>query len=589
MKPKIGVVFPKITDKDIADLEIEKIRVSKNRRKIGILLGSDTSAYQQAKVESEVKKACNLTEVIVRVDNRIKQQDKNVMIYEVEPGHEGTMQSASSGPKIKGKANVSDMLYGRPINDDIISIHSINDNSGRVVFSGKVFFVEDRDIKSKKTGKEFHLITMDITDNEDSISAKMFVTKTEDDEPFNKLFSKLKKGVKGGGIYIVARGKAQFDQYAGETIVMINDIAEIEKPPVRMDEASEKRVELHLHTQMSAMDAVSSVNDLINRAIYWGHKAIAVTDHGVVQSFPDAMKASNFNEKIKIIKELFISSKLNKNEIYELNASLDFFQKEFFNLDSRTKGILISEITRITNTFISDYDVLNTFCSPKEKLSFDGFSSVINEGKIVVLNMNIAEYSLLSKIIAAYLKLDFQTEVLQNLSNNKSKISVFICDEYDKYCTKTDGDFFSVSREAKCINIVSTQSYSSLKNALKDDASVKVIIQNLINKIWFRTDDLFTIEEAQKQLGKEEKVKISRSISESAKETKFSYITNTLNSQGSNISESYNSYKQNDFIFETNFFTQNLETFTALTFLSDGNKIYKPSKIKLYPYFKERD
>ena len=223
------------------------------------------------------------------------------MIYEVEPGQEGTMQSSSSGPKIKGKANVSDMLYGRPINDDIISIHSINDNSGRVVFSGKVFFVDDRDIKSKKTGKEFHLITMDITDNEDSISAKMFVTKTEDDEPFNKLFSKLKKGVKGGGIYIVARGKAQFDQYAGETIVMINDIAEIEKPPVRMDEASEKRVELHLHTQMSAMDAVSSVNDLINRAIYWGHKAIAVTDHGVVQSFPDAMKASNFNEKIKIL------------------------------------------------------------------------------------------------------------------------------------------------------------------------------------------------------------------------------------------------------------------------------------------------
>lgn len=90
-----------------------------------------------------------------------------------------------------------------------------------------------------------------------------------------------------------------------------------------------------------------------------------------------------FNEKIKIIKELFISSKLNKNEIYELNASLDFFQKEFFNLDSRTKGILISEITRITNTFISDYDVLNTFCSPKEKLSFDGFSSVINEGKLL--------------------------------------------------------------------------------------------------------------------------------------------------------------------------------------------------------------
>ena len=72
-----------------------------------------------------------------------------------------------------------------------------------------------------------------------------------------------------------------------------------------------------------------------------------------------------YKEKIKILRELFISSKFSKNEIYELNSSLDFFQKEFENLDSRTKGILVSEITRITNTFISDYDVVSTFCSPK--------------------------------------------------------------------------------------------------------------------------------------------------------------------------------------------------------------------------------
>ena len=245
-------------------------------------------------------------------------------------------------------------------------------------------------------------------------------------------------------------------------------------------------------------------------------------------------------------------------------------------------------MTRITNTFISDYDVVKTFCAPKEKLTFTGFDNVIKEGKIVVLNMNVAEYTLLSKIIAAYLKLDFQTEVLKNLSNGTTKTTAFICDEYDKYCTKTDADFFSVSREAKCINIVSTQSYSSLKNTLKDDSSVKVITQNLINKIWFRTDDIFTIDEAQKQLGKEEKEKTSRSISENASQTNFSYITNTLNSQNSNISETYNTYSQNDFIFETNYFTQNLETFTAVTFLSDGNKIYKPSKIELFPYFKER-
>lgn len=296
-----------------------------------------------------------------------------------------------------------------------------------------------------------------------------------------------------------------------------------------------------------------------------------------------------FNEKIKIIKDLFVSAKLDKNQIYELNTSLDFFQKEFFSLDSRTKGILISEVTRITNTFISDYDVLQTFCPPEENLTFTGFSEVLEKGKIVVLNMNVSEYSLLSKIIAAYLKLDFQSEVMQNLAKNKIKKSVFICDEYDKYCTKTDGDFFSVSREAKCINIISTQSYSSLKNTLKDEASVKVIVQNLINKIWFRTDDIFTIEEAQKQLGKEDKEKTSRTISENAQETHFSYITNTLNSRNSNISETFNSYLQNDFIYDTNFFTQKLETFTALTFLSDGNKIFHPEKINLFPYFKKSE
>ena len=293
-----------------------------------------------------------------------------------------------------------------------------------------------------------------------------------------------------------------------------------------------------------------------------------------------------YKEKIEILRKFFISSKFTNSQIYELNESLNFFEKEFQSLDSRTKGILISEITRITNTFVSDYDVMSTFCAPKNKLNFTGFNDVINSGKIVVLNMNISEYSMLSKIIATYLKLDFQTEVMTLLSKNISKTSAFICDEYDKFASKTDGEFFSLSREAKCINIVSTQSYSSLKVTLKDESTVKVITQNLINKIWFRTDDIFTIEEAQKQLGKEEKEKISKSISESAKETKFSYITNSLNSENSNISETFSTYTQNDFIFESNFFTQNLETFTALTFLSDGNKIYSPKKLKLFPYFK---
>ena len=301
------------------------------------------------------------------------------------------------------------------------------------------------------------------------------------------------------------------------------------------------------------------------------HKLITIPDY--------------YKEKIKKLKKIFISGKFNIEEIYNLKTALDFFQKEFESLDQRTLSILKSEITRITNTFISDYKVLKTFCPKKEELNFTGFKDVLNKGKIVVLNMNIAEYRNLSKIIAAYLKLDFQTEIMMNLANKNPKTTAFICDEYAEYVTKTDSDFFALSREAKCINIVSTQSYSSIKNTLKDETQTKVICQNLINKIWFRTDDIFTIEEAQKQLGKEEKEKTSKNISESAKQTKYDYFTKSLINKDTTISESFNVYTQNDYVYDTNFFTQELETFTSLCFLSDGNKIIKPRKLKMYPYF----
>lgn len=200
--------------------------------------------------------------------------------------------------------------------------------------------------------------------------------------------------------------------------------------------------------------------------------------------------------------------------------------------------------------------------------------------------MNIAEYKNLSKIISAYLKLDFQSEVMSQLSNgNPKRITAFISDEFHEYVSLTDSDFFAQSREAKCINIVATQSYTSLQNSLKDQSCVKVIVQNLINKIWFRTDDIFTIEDAQKQIGKIEKTKISNTISENSKTTKFNYFTNSLNSTDSNISESINTYTQLDFMYDTNFFTQELETFSCLSFLSTGTKIQKIRKLKLTPYF----
>ena len=310
-------------------------------------------------------------------------------------------------------------------------------------------------------------------------------------------------------------------------------------------------------------------------------------------------------EKIAFLKEMFCKNLFSSEDIYNLISCLNFFEKEYYSLDERTISILKSEVSRITSLFISDYNVKKVFCPKKEDINFHGFLDVINHGKIVVLNMNIADYKNLSKLIAAYLKLDFQSEVISRLNNNADISAIsnlsylniftqyadrpvcFISDEFQEYITESDSNFFSQSREAKCINIVSTQSYTSLLNALHSEASVKVIIQNLVNKIWFRNDDIFTIEEAQKQIGKEDKEKISKTISENAKETNYNYILNKFLSKNSNISESINSYFQNDYIYDTNFFTRNLETFSSLVFLSDGKKIIKPQKLNMIPYFKK--
>lgn len=297
-----------------------------------------------------------------------------------------------------------------------------------------------------------------------------------------------------------------------------------------------------------------------------------------------------YNQKIDVIRELFLKNNLSKENRYNLITSINFFEQEFFKLDQRTEAILKSQITRITGCFMSDYEVSRTFNSKKDNGDFIDLSQIINDGKIVVLNMNIAEYKNLSKIIAAYLKLDFQAEVLSRLSvkeKNKNRAVAFISDEYQEYITETDGDFYAQSREAKCINIVATQSYTSMLKTLKNEHALKVITQNLINKIWFRTDDLYTVEEAEKQIGQEEKEKISKSISENAKETKYSRISKTFKSKDSSISESISTSLQKEYLYDIKMFTQELQTFQAISFLSDGYKILKPEKLEMIPYFKK--
>lgn len=289
-------------------------------------------------------------------------------------------------------------------------------------------------------------------------------------------------------------------------------------------------------------------------------------------------------EKIEFVKNLFLQNKLNYNQTYDFSTCIDFFQSEFQALDSKVLSIIQSEISRITQLFINDLDVKQTFCPNKEDITFNGFENLGND--IVVLNMNVAEYRNLAKVMAAYLKLDFQSEILMKLAKKQNISTVaFVCDEYSEYATENDASFFSQSREAKCINIISTQSYTSLLNAVREQNAAKVIIQSLVNKIWFRTDDIFTIEEAQKQLGKEDKIKYSRSLSENAKETKYSYILKTFRSENSNLSESISTQVQHDFVYDINAFSMELKTFEAICFITTGQEILRPQVVRLTPIF----
>lgn len=293
----------------------------------------------------------------------------------------------------------------------------------------------------------------------------------------------------------------------------------------------------------------------------------------------------------KNIKSKLIKNKYSEEDIFNINSSVDYIEKEFLKLDERTKGIIIAEISRITGIFVLNYDINRTFCPEKNKINFKGFRDVIDNGKIVVLKMNISKYGDISRIIASYLKMDFQREVLMQVTRkNKEDIrkTAFISDEYQEYITKNDAEFYAQSRETMCINVVATQSYSSLYNTLKDEFATDVIIQSLVNKIWYRQDDIRTIEKAQKVIGKEEKEKVSQTMSESSKEANYNYILKKFVTQNSNLSESINKYKVLEEKFDVKEFSYNLKVFEAIALISYKNK-NSVLKIKMLPYFLEEN
>ena len=184
----------------------------------------------------------------------------------------------------------ADVVYGKPIHDPIIDMNELTEDVGRCTVRGEISGLEMRDTKNGKT----KIVTFSMTDRLGSVNCKLFLGGRRGAESSAKTLQAQADALAGSlkdGKWATVRGSYRYDDFKREMVLMVSDIMEAEKP-VRRDTAREKRVELHLHTTFSTMDACATATDLIKQAAAWGHKAIAVTDHGVVQSFPEAFGAA---------------------------------------------------------------------------------------------------------------------------------------------------------------------------------------------------------------------------------------------------------------------------------------------------------
>ena len=235
-----------------------------------------------AETINTTKTAKNDAKVPVNAGNSAKKSFENGK-KEFKKRYDGGFGSAK-------KSDNPDVIYGRDIEDgDTIPLEKIVGEMGEVTIRCKVMTVETREIRNEKT-----IIIMSVTDFTDSIVLKIF-TKNEDRDA---LLADLKPGA-----FLKIKGVTTIDKFDSEltigSIVGIKKISDFTTS--RMDTSPEKRVELHCHTKMSDMDGVSECKDIVKRAMKWGHKAIAITDHGDVQAFPDANHAYSKEDDFKVI------------------------------------------------------------------------------------------------------------------------------------------------------------------------------------------------------------------------------------------------------------------------------------------------
>ena len=250
----------------------------------------------------------------------------------------------------------SPLIYGRNgnIKEPLMKVEDISVDTSDVQIAGEIVNVPDP-TELKKSGK--FLFSFDVYDGTSTITCKIFVLP----EKKKRVSSKLKVG---NGVRL--GGRAAFDNFAKEITIIANTVIEGEplKKIQRMDNAEVKRVELHMHTQMSQMDAVTPVKDLIKRAMKWGMKSIAITDHGVVQSFPDAHKMLGYDNKdIKVIYGVEAYLVPDKDPIVTRGKGQPLDDTTYCVFDLETTGISFrtEKITEIGIMKVRNGEVIDSF------------------------------------------------------------------------------------------------------------------------------------------------------------------------------------------------------------------------------------
>ena len=256
-----------------------------------------------------------------------------------------------------------DVVYGKNIfEQDYVDILTIQGEMGEVTIRGKILEVVERPIRNEKT-----ILSFSITDFTDTIMVKMFCR--------DEQLPTIKEGVKKGA-FVKVKGVTTIDKFDSElTIASVVGIKKIPNFTVsREDNYPDKRVELHCHTKMSDMDGVSDVKDIINRAMKWGHKAIAITDHGVVQAFPDANHAVPKDSDFKVIYgvEAYLVDDLKEivenSKGQDLHGSFVVFDLETTGFSPEKNKIIEIGAVKVVDGKITDR--YSTFVNPKEPIPY---------------------------------------------------------------------------------------------------------------------------------------------------------------------------------------------------------------------------